>query len=682
MSQPLPADAIRAMSEDELAITTVRTLAIDAVQQANSGHPGLPLGAAPMAHVVWSRHLRFDPADPDWPDRDRFVLSAGHGSMLLYALLHVTGYDVSVDDLKGFRQWESITPGHPENILTPGVEVTTGPLGQGFGNAVGMGMAEAFLAARFNRDGHVVVDHHTYCLVSDGDLMEGVASEAASLAGHLGLGKLIYLYDDNHITIDGSTDLAFTEDVGRRFEAYGWHVQRVADGNDLDTIDAAVIAAKAEEERPSLIMVRTHIGYGSPNKQDSAEAHGAALGVEEVALTKEKLGWSSDLHFFVPDQAREFYGRAAERGRAEHRAWKQRLEAYERADGERAAAFRRALAGELEPGWEERLPVFSAHDKPMATRSASGKVLNAIASSIPTLIGGSADLAASNNTNLADCGEEECGDFQKGQHAGRNLHFGVREHGMGAVLNGLALHGGVVPYGATFLIFSDYMRPSIRLASLSEAAVIYLFTHDSVGLGEDGPTHQPIEHLASLRAMPRLQLIRPGDANETAAAWKVALERRDGPVALALTRQNLPIIDQQKYGKAEGLARGAYILAEAAGGSPQAIIIGTGSEVSVALAAQQILADEGIGARVVSMPCWELFQEEQQAYRDQVLPPDVTARVAVEAAASFGWERWVGERGKTIGIDRFGASAPGATALERLGITPDRVAAAVREVLR
>jgi transketolase len=456
----------------------------------------------------------------------------------------------------------------------------------------------------------------------------------------------------------------------------------VADGNDLDAIDAAVVGAKAEGDRPSLIMVRTHIGYGSPNKQDSAEAHGSPLGEEEVALTKEKLGWPTDLHFFVPEEVREFYARAAERGRRQNREWQQRLQAYESADGERAASFRRALKGELVPGWEEKLPVFSAEEKPLATRSASGKVLNAIAASIPTLIGGSADLAASNNTNLSKCGEEECGDFQKGSHGGRNLHFGVREHGMGAILNGLALHGGVRPYGATFLIFSDYMRASIRLAALSEAAVIYVFTHDSVGLGEDGPTHQPIEHLASLRAMPRLQLIRPADANETAAAWKVALKHKDGPVALALTRQNLPVLDQDKYGKAEGLARGAYILSEPEGGEPQAVIIGTGSEVSVALSAQELLAGEGVRARVVSMPSWELFQDQEQEYRDQVLPPALQARVAVEAGTSFGWERWLGQRGRMIGIDRFGASAPGATALEGLGITPDRVAAAVRDVLR
>jgi transketolase len=670
------------MSDDDLAVATIRALAIDAVQKANSGHPGMPLGAAPMAHVVWSRHLRYDPADPDWPDRDRFVLSAGHGSMLLYALLHLAGYGVTLDDLKAFRQWDSITPGHPENILTPGVEVTTGPLGQGFANGVGMAMAEAFLAASFNRPGHVVVDHRVYGIVSDGDLMEGISSEAASLAGHLGLGKLVYLYDDNHITIDGSTDLAFTEDVERRFEAYGWQVLRVSDGNDMEAIDGAVVAAKAEEERPSLIMVRTSIGFGSPNKQGSAEAHGAPLGEEEVALTKQNLGWPRDLQFHVPQKVRDYYQRLADRGRTAHIDWRERLTAYQAEHAAAAEALGGAWAGDLAEGWKKNIPVFSWDDKPIATRAASGKVLNGVAAFVPTLIGGSADLAASNNTNLSACGDEACGDFQRGEHSGRNLHFGVREHAMGGILNGLALHGGVRPYGATFLIFSDYMRASIRLAALSEAPVTYVFTHDSVALGEDGPTHQPIEHLASLRAMPNLQVIRPCDANETAAAWMVALERRDGPVALALSRQNLPILDRSRFSPAEGLAHGAYVISEASGGDPEVILIGTGAEVHVALAAQEILQTDGIRVCVVSMPSWELFQDESQEYRDQVLPPAVRARVAVEAASSFGWERWLGEGGRMIGIDRFGASAPGATALERLGITPQRVAEAAKGLLR
>jgi transketolase len=681
MSEALSVERLDRMTDDDLAVATLRTLSIDAVQKAGSGHPGMPLGAAPMAHVLWSRHLRYDPADPDWPDRDRFVLSAGHGSMLLYALLHLAGYAVSLDDIKAFRQWESITPGHPENFLTPGVEVTTGPLGQGFANGVGMAMAEAFLAARYNRPGHKVVEHRVYGIVSDGDLMEGISSEASSLAGHLGLGGLIYLYDDNHITIDGSTDLAFTEDVERRFEAYGWQVLRVADGNDMEAVDGSLVVAKAELERPTLIMVRTRIGFGSPNKEGSAEAHGAPLGAEEVARTKDNLGWPPELEFHVPERARAVYARADERGRRMHIDWRERLTAYQAEHPEAAAALGAAWAGELPEGWLDDLPVFSAADKPIATRAASGKVLNAVAARLPTLIGGSADLAASNNTNLSACGEEPCGDFQRGEHGGRNLHFGVREHAMGGILNGLALHGGVRPYGATFLIFSDYMRASIRLAALSKAAVTYVFTHDSVGLGEDGPTHQPIEHLASLRAMPHLQLIRPCDANETAAAWRVALERKDGPVALALSRQNLPILDRGRYAPAEGLARGAYVLAEAPSGSPELILIGTGAEVHVALEAQGLLLDEGVQARVVSMPSWELFQEESRQYRDQVLPPEIRARVAVEAASSFGWERWLGEAGRMIGIDRFGGSAPGATALGRLGITAERVAAAARDLL-
>lgn len=670
-------------SIDQLAVDTIRVLAIEGVERANSGHPGMPLGAAPMAHVVWSRHLRFDPGHPDWPDRDRFVLSAGHGSMLLYALLNLAGYDLPLDELRSFRQWGSRTPGHPEHGLTPGVEVTTGPLGQGFANGVGMAIAESFLRATFARPGHDVMDHRVYAIVSDGDLMEGVASEAASLAGHLGLGRLIYLYDDNHISIEGSTELAFTEDVAGRFQAYGWHVQRVEDGNDLEAIDRAVAAAKEEVDRPSLIMVRTHIGYGSPNKHDTADAHGSPLGAEELRLTKEALGWTAPEEFFVPGEVRELYAGVAARGAAARAGWLERTATYEHDYPEDGETFRTALAGELPAGWEEALPEFPAGTAAMATRAASGTVLNALAPRIPTLLGGSADLAPSNNTHLKECGQGSCGDFQKETRGGRNLHFGVREHAMGGILNGMALHGGVFPYGGTFLVFSDYMRPSIRLAALSHARVTYVFTHDSVGLGEDGPTHQPVEHLAALRVIPNLVVIRPADAAETVSAWKVALERRDGPVALVLTRQNLPVLDHSALGSAAGLARGGYVLAEASKGPAalDAIILATGSEVAVALAASEALEAEGLGVRVVSLPSWELFEAQDVDYREAVLPPSATARVAVEAAVTFGWERWVGAGGAVVGIDRFGASAPGSVALAQLGITAEHVAGTVRRVV-
>lgn len=659
---------------DQLAINTIRVLAIEAVEKAKSGHPGLPLGAAPMAHVLWSRHLRYDPVDPDWPDRDRFILSAGHGSMLLYALLHVAGYDLSLDDIEHFRQWGSRTPGHPERGHTPGVEVTTGPLGQGFANGVGMAIAEAFLAATFNRPEHEVVGHHVYAIVSDGDLMEGISSEAASLAGHLGLGKLVYLYDDNHISIEGSTNLAFTEDVAHRFGAYGWHVLGVEDGNDLDLIDRAIARAKEVTDRPSLIMVRTHIGYGSPHKQDSAESHGSPLGEDEVRLTREALGWPYAERFFVPAEVRDLYRDVARSGAATHAAWRERATRHTAAYPEVGEAFARALTGGLPAGLRNLLPAFAAGES-MATRVASGKTLNALAPAIPTLIGGSADLAPSNNTLLATCGEAPCGQFQRDSRSGRNLHFGVREHAMGGILTGLALHGGVHPYGATFLIFSDYMRPSIRLAAISHAPVTYVFTHDSVGLGEDGPTHQPIEHLASLRAIPNLRVVRPSDANETALAWQLALERRDGPTALVLSRQNLPVLDRSVLGAAEGVLRGGYVLAEGGGGAGavQMLLLATGSEVAVALEAREVLERGGVGTRVVALPCWEIFSEQERGYRDAVLPSEVTARVAVEAAASMGWERWVGTQGTVVGIDRFGASAPGAQALAGLGITVARV---------
>jgi transketolase len=646
----------------------MRMLAVDAVEQARSGHPGMPMGAAPLAYVLWTRFLKHHPANPAWPDRDRFVLSAGHGSMLLYSLLYLTGYDLPLDELRRFRQWGSRTPGHPEHGLAPGVETTTGPLGQGFANGVGMAMAEAFLAQRFNRPDHTLIDHYTYGIVSDGDLMEGVAAEAASLAGHLRLGKLIYCYDDNHISIDGPTDLAFSEDVGRRFEAYGWHVQALPDGNDLTAMQAALQAAQAERTRPSLLLVRTHIGYGSPHKQDTAEAHGAPLGSEEVKLTKAYFQWPQEPPFYVPEAALAHFRRALERGSRWEQAWQARFQAYAAAYPDLAEEWERWLRRELPAGWEASLPRFSAADGAMATRVASGRVLNALAPQIPNLIGGSADLATSNNTLLRGGG-----DFGPANRAGRNLYFGVREHAMGAILNGLALHGGVIPYGATFLIFSDYMRPAIRLAALSKLPVIYVFTHDSIGLGEDGPTHQPIEHLAALRAMPNLTLIRPADANETAVAWGVALTQTQGPVALALTRQNLPVLDRTQMAAADGLERGAYILLDAEDGAPDLLVMASGSEVALAVEARARLVQQGVRVRVVSMPSWELFEQQPQAYRDTVLPPGVTRRLAIEAGVPQGWHYYVGQAGAVLGLTRFGASAPGQVVMERLGFTVDNV---------
>ena len=654
-------------SRDQLCINTIRTLAMDAVQKANSGHPGLPMGAAAMAYVLWTRFLTHHPTNPSWPNRDRFILSAGHGCMLLYSLLHLTGYDLPLDELKRFRQWGSRTPGHSEHGLTPGVETTTGPLGQGFGNGVGMAIAERFLATHFNRPGYTIVDHHVYAIVSDGDLMEGVSSEAASLAGHLGLGKLIYLYDDNRITIDGSTSLAFTENVGQRFEAYGWHVQRV-DGNDLIEVEAALSAAQAATERPSLIIARTHIAYGSPNKQDTAEAHGAPLGEEEVKATKRALGWPLEPAFYIPDEALAHFREALQRGRAREAQWQAQFDAYAAAHPELAAEWRTVMNGRLPEGWADKLPTFPPGGGSMATREASGKVLNAIAPHLPTLIGGSADLTPSNNTYL-----KGYGDFQRDNVGARNLHFGVREHAMGSILSGMALHGGVIPYGGTFLIFSDYMRPAIRLAALSHIHVIYVFTHDSIGLGEDGPTHEPIEHLASLRAMPNLTVIRPADANETVVAWRVALEHRGGPVALALTRQKLPVLDRTILASADLLRRGAYVLADASNGQPDIILIATGSEVQLALEARQRLTARGIGARVLSMPSWELFEQQPDSYRDEVLPPSVTARLAIEAASPHGWHRYVGPMGAVIGMTRYGASAPYQVLMEQFGFTADNV---------
>jgi transketolase len=661
---------------DTLCINTLRFLSVDAVQKANSGHPGLPLGAAAMAYVLWTRFLKHHPANPRWPDRDRFVLSAGHGSMLLYSLLHLTGYALPLGQIEQFRQWESITPGHPERGVTPGVEVTTGPLGQGFGNAVGMAMAEAHLAARYNRPGFSIIDHYTYALVSDGDLMEGVASEAASLAGHLRLGKLICLYDNNHVTLSAGTSITFTEDRARRFDAYGWHTQSVEDGNDLAAIERALRAARDEAARPSLILVRTHLGYGSPRKQDTFEAHGSPLGAEEVRATKENLGWPLQPPFYIPGQALEHFRLAVERGARAEAEWNARFAAYTKAFPEPARELQQALRAELPAGWNADMPVFAADAKGMATRVAGGKVMNAIAHRLPALIGGSADLDPSTYTALPGMG-----DFEPTRYGGRNLHFGVREHGMGAILNGLAAHGGSIPFGATFLVFSDYMRPSIRLAALMGLQVIYVFTHDSIALGEDGSTHQPVEHLAALRAIPRLVVIRPADANETAVAWRVALETRDRPVALVLSRQNLPTLDRAALAPAEGLSRGAYVLADAAYGEPNVILIASGSEVALIVAARQKLLEKRIQARIVSMPSWKLFDVQPQEYRDSVLPPRMTARLAVEAGTSQGWHRYTGERGDVLAVDRFGASAPGEVLMREYGFTAENVCTRVLALL-
>ncbi|GAB4330506.1 MAG: transketolase [Dehalococcoidia bacterium] len=662
-----------ATTVETLCINTLRTLAMDAVQRANSGHPGAPMGLAPLAFTLWTRYLRHNPRNPAWPDRDRFVLSAGHASMLLYGLLHLTGYDLALDEIKQFRQWGSRTPGHPEYRLTPGVEATTGPLGQGFGMGVGMAIAERLLAERFNRPGHTVIDHYTYAICSDGDLMEGVSAEAASIAGFLGLGKLIYLYDDNHVTIEGSTSLAFTEDVGRRFEAYGWHVQHI-DGQDTAAVAAAIEQARAETARPSLIIARTTIAYGSPGKAGSAEAHGTPLGADEVRATKEALGWPVEPEFYIPAEALAEFRRALARGEALEREWQARMAAYASAYPAEACALQDALAGRLPDGWEDALPIFSVDQGPMATRSASGRTLNAIAPVVTSLVGGSADLAPSNNTYL-----NGMGDVGPGSFAARNLHFGVREHAMGAITNGINLHGGLRAYAGTFLVFSDYMRPAIRMAAIMGTPSVFVFTHDSIGVGEDGPTHQPIEHLASLRSIPGLTVIRPADANETAAAWKVALESR-GPVALALTRQNVPVLDDVETIRA-GVPRGAYIVREPQGTAPDALIIATGSEVAIALAAAETLDAEGVAVRVVSMPSWELFAAQPRTYRDSVIPPAVRARVTVEAGATLGWERFAGDHGRIIGIDRFGASAPGKVVMEEFGFTAGHVAQAVRDML-
>ncbi len=679
---------------DDVCINTIRVLSIDAVEQAASGHPGMPMGAAPMAYVLWTRHLRHDPTQPKWANRDRFVLSAGHGSMLLYSLLFLTGYDLTLDDLKHFRRWGSRTPGHPERGSSAGIEVTTGPLGQGFGNAVGMAMAERWLAATFNRPGHSIVDHRTYVIASDGDLMEGVAAEAASLAGDLHLGRLIVLYDSNRITLSATTNVTFSEDVGARFAAYGWHVQHV-DGMDVAAVDAALAAARAEESRPSLIVARTHIGFGSPHKQDTFQAHGEPLGADEVRLTKRAYGWPEDRTFYVPEEVQREFAKVGTRGAAWRNAWQQVMDGYRAAHGELADEFDRVMAGQLPPHWDDRLPTYTPQDGAVATRDAGGKAIEALAESVPNLVGGSADLDPSTRTMMKGKGDFQSATvLEDGQtpptqgaaggvwgYAGRNIHFGIREHAMTAILTGMAHHGGVVPFGATFLTFSDYMRPSIRLAALSAGHVIYVWTHDSIALGEDGPTHQPVEQLASLRAMPNLLLLRPADANETVEAWRIAMRHTSGPVGLVLTRQKLPVLDRTTLAPSAGTARGAYVLIDAGEGLPELILIATGSEVSLALDAHRQLASEGVRSRVVSMPSWELFEAQSAEYRQAVLPPAVHARVSVEAGSPFGWERYVGPRGAIIGVDRFGASAPGPEVMARYGFSVEHVVATAKAVL-
>ncbi len=662
---------------EALSVDTIRALSMDAVQKANSGHPGTPMALAPVAYTIFTKFLRHNPENPLWPDRDRFVLSAGHASMLLYSVLHLTGYDLTLDDIKNFRQWGSRTPGHPERDHTPGVETTTGPLGQGFANGVGMGIAERFLAGRYNRIGHEVVDHHTYAICSDGDLMEGVAAEAASIAGHLALGKLVYVYDDNHITIDGTTAVSFDrEDRTKRFEAYGWHVQRVEDAEDLQALEEALANARNEGERPSLVIVRSHIAYPAPNAIDTAAAHGAALGEDEVRLAKEAMGLDPEEHFVVPEEVYEHMD-CRPRGRELEEEWNARFSAWRESLPELAEEWDRAWSGMPEPGYEEALPRWDPADtQKLATRKAGAAVMDAFKGYVPTMVGGAADLVQSTSTAFKG------GGLFSATHPGRNIAFGVREHGMGSVVNGMCLHGGMVrPYGSTFLIFSDYMRPAIRLSALMNIPVGWIFTHDSVGLGEDGPTHQPVEHFMALRVIPNLTVIRPADANETSMAWRSTLEA-EGPVAMLLTRQNVPVLDRTELASAEGALRGAYVLADPGiGEEPEAILIATGSEVAVALEARTLLGEQGVAVRVVSMPSWEIFDAQSEEYRNSVLPPEVEARVSVEAGVTMGWERYVGSRGVSVGVDRFGASAPGERVLSELGITPENVVNAALDLL-
>jgi transketolase len=666
----------------DLSINTIRFLSADGVQQANSGHPGLPMGTAPMAYTIWTRHLRHNPANPNWPDRDRFVLSGGHGSMLLYSLLYLTGYDLSLDELKRFRQWESLTPGHPEYGLTPGVETTTGPLGQGFANGVGMAMAEAHLAKVYNRPGHRIIDHYVYAIVTDGDLMEGVASEAASLAGHLRLGKLIYLYDDNHISIEGSTEITFTEDRGKRFEAYGWQVLRVEDGLDVEAVDRAIQVAKADP-RPSLIIVPNIIGYGLPTRAGTAKAHGEPPGDVELDGAKEKLGWPKEPRFYIPEESLALFRQALDKGARLEAEWQQKFAAYQAAYPDLAAELARRLAGELSANWDQGLPVFPADEKGLASRASSGKVINVLAAKLPELFGGSADLAPSTNTWMNDSpafapasdGADDC-------YEGRNVHFGVREHGMGSIVNGLSYHGGFIPFGATFFVFSDYMRPAVRISALSHLGSIWVYTHDSIGVGEDGPTHQPVEQLAAMRAIPNLVVLRPADANEVREAWKIAVENRHRPTALVLTRQNIPTLDRSVFAPAEGLRKGAYVLADLGAGRPQVILMASGSEVSLIIEAGKQLAEKGVSVRLVSFPSWELFAEQDGAYREAVLLPDVEHRLAVEAGVVQGWHRWTGLKGRVLGLDRFGASAPASQVFKNLGFSVENVQQIVMDMLQ
>ncbi len=665
-------------TSDELeqkAINTIRFLSADGVQQANSGHPGLPMGTAAMAFTIWTRHLRHNPTNPHWHNRDRFILSGGHGSMLLYSLLHLTGYDLPLAELQRFRQWGSKTPGHPEYGLTPGVETTTGPLGQGFSNGVGMAIAEAHLAAEFNRPGFPIIDHYVYAIVTDGDLMEGVAAEAASLAGHLKLGKLIYLYDDNRISIDGSTDLAFTEDRAARFAAYGWHVLHVEDGNNVEEIDHAIREAKIDS-RPSLIICRTHIGFGLPTRQDTNKAHGEPPGDEELDGAKRKLGWPVQPRFYIPEDVKEFFRQAITTGKKLETEWNQQFEAYRQEYPDLAGELERRLRSNLPENWDQELPEFAADSKGLATRAASGKVINALAKRIPELMGGSADLTPSTNTWVQDSPA-----FQANSPEGRNIHFGVREHAMGAIVNGMALHKGLIPFGATFLVFSDYMRPAVRLSALSQIPAIWVFTHDSIGLGEDGPTHQPIEHLASLRAIPNLVVVRPADANEVREAWKVAIQRRTGPTVIALSRQATPILDRAVLAPASLLARGAYVLADLGSAKPQMILMASGTEVALIYEAALRLVIEGLNVRVVSFPSWELFEQQDPSYQDSVLPQDINLRLAVEMGISQGWERWVGPNGKVICLNQFGASAPYKTLMKEYGFTVENIVETGKKII-
>lgn len=659
----------------QLSIDAIRVLSMDAVQKADSGHPGTPMALAPLAYVLWSRHIRYNPADPGWLDRDRFVLSAGHASMLLYSVLYLTGYDLTLDDIKQFRQWGSKTPGHPELHDTPGVETTTGPLGQGLGNSVGMAVGEALFGSLFNKEGHDIIDHHTWFIASDGDMMEGVSHESASFAGHARLGKIIGFYDDNHITIEGNTTLTFSDDTQRRFEGYHWHVQRVDDANDLEALDAAIVNAKADKERPSLIIVRSHIGYGSPHKHDTAEAHGSPLGEDEIKLTKQALGYPSLEPFYVAPEALNHWRELGARGASLQSEWQQHYDAYKSAHPDDATELERRLRGDLLDGWEDLIPSFTAENGNIATRAASGIVLNAIASRIPELVGGSADLASSTNTIVRDAPS-----FGPDDHSGRNFHFGIREHGMGSIMNGMSLHGGVIPYGATFLIFSDYMRPPIRLAAIMKLHTVYVYTHDSIGLGEDGPTHQPVEQLSALRAIPTMTVIRPADASETAEAWRAILKHKNGPVALVLTRQKLGFIDRNKYAAAGGLAHGGYVLADSPGGAPQIVLMSSGSEVGLILEAQERLEKEGIRVRAVSMPSLELFARESAEYRESVLPAGVK-RIAIEAAHPMSWYRWVGTDGVILGIERFGASAPYKEIYTHFGLTVDKLVETARSLI-